>query len=1029
MNCQDVLEQLEIYALGESDAETARTIQSHLAGCPSCPSALAETKSLVDRLDQVLGQPAAPADLSQRIITQVGRRSHRRHLGHAILAAAACLVVVLCLRYLLWPGAGGPGEVELVGCTMKAEPQASFEVLGQRRLRLDSGEVYFDVEPGGDRFVVETPAGEVRVLGTRFHVASGQSTGRSKGGHTMSKARHFTTVIVVAGIVQLANIHGAVTGYQGDVLHAQEDSAPKKQAEALAARFGSHYEAVAVDVKPAVPPYPLPVKPAEVSSLDEVLKKMGVKETKFLAQHGFAVYPTSVDDFAKYYKRIKDLEVPVYVTADSVLHLYHMQFDEILKITEQKEFIPALAALLTTLDEYIVKQPQVRRRMLPQLDEARRLARTYLHLTRRLLTDRSAERPLLEELRKSVEKADDRSWGIADKHEEAMKSFADSLAARQAINGVPRKGKGAALKIIDAELAAIDAARPKAGLLTKADEDAIAQELEFIAAHKGFEESPLFRYQEDYSQYVPRGHYTKTPALKRYFKAMMYMGRLTFLVKGGDPYGPGAKYLVSAAEAKRQTLTAAVLTEALEKAALDDGLRAAEVWARIYDVTAFMVGLADDLGYEEYSSILKNPAVFNLNAVPKGMLTAGFLLSDENFFVFKKQVAAMQPPAIYSGTGNVVTADPEGLAGIANPEELDKVLARTMGFRLMGQRFVPDSYWMGRLVTPAVRKPLGDKRPFTLGMTALGPRRVFPRGLDVAALLGSKRAADIMAETGDAAYDGYDKAFAGLQEQLAGLSETDWNINLYWSWLYCLKPLLGEFGEGYPTCMRQPEWQDKELATALGSWSQLRHDTILYVKQSYAPKEGEVSRIPAKRPGYVEPVAEFYGRLLALCRLTKDRMAAMKCLDDQMTRRLAETEKLLARLLDISKRELENKVLAEDDYEFIRTFAGALQRASVGFQEQDTKTTLVADVHTDANTRKVLEEATGELGLLVVVSKLPDGKLYAACGPVFTYYEFKQPMADRLTDGAWRKMLSEGNGRRDLLPDWVRKGFAAGWSE
>ena len=806
----------------------------------------------------------------------------------------------------------------------------------------------------------------------------------------------------------------------------------KRHTAQLRERFGSHYKAVAVHVKPAVPPYALPVRPAEVLSLDEVLKKMGVKETKFLARHGFAIYPARGDDFAKYYKMIKDREVPVYVTADSVLHLYHMQFDDILKSAEQKEFVPALAALLTTLDEYIDQTRRVRSRQPPaQLEEAERLARAYLHLTRRLLTDRSDERPLLVALRKAVEQAGNRSWGLAGEHSEAMKCFTNPRAARQAINGVPRRGKQPALKIIDAELAAIDSTKPATNVLPKTDEDAIMKELEFIVAHKGFEVSPLFRYQEDYSQYVPRGHYTKTPALKRYFKAMMYMGRLTFLIKGGDPYGPRAEYLVSAAEAKRQTLAAAVLTEALEKATLGDGLRAAEVWARIYDVTAFMVGLADDLGYEEYSAILKNPAVFNLDAFPKGMLTAGFLLGDENFFVFKKQLAMKQPPAIYSGTGDLVSFDPKALAGIANDKELDKQLDKTLGFRLFGQRFVPDSYWMGRLVFPTVGAPTAksDPLPFTLGQTAAGPRRVFPRGLDVAALLGSKRAADIMAETGDAAYDGYDKTFAGLQEQLAGLSETDWNINLYWSWLYCLKPLLVEFGRGYPTYMRQTAWQDKELATALGSWSQLRHDTILYVKQSYTMRAGSAPRIPAKRPGYVEPVPEFYGRLLALCRLTRDRMAAMKCLDDQMTKRLEETEKLLARLLDISKRELENKVLAEDDYEFIRTFAGALQRASVGFREQDTKTTLVADVHTDTNTSKVLEEATGELSLLVVVSKLPDGKLYAACGPVLTYYEFKQPMADRLTDGTWRKMLSEGRDRHDLLPDWVRKGFAAGWSE
>ena len=33
---------------------------------------------------------------------------------------------------------------------------------------------------------------------------------------------------------------------------------------------------------------------------------------------------------------------------------------------------------------------------------------------------------------------------------------------------------------------------------------------------------------EDYSQYIPRGHYTRSEELKKYFKAMMWYGRLTF---------------------------------------------------------------------------------------------------------------------------------------------------------------------------------------------------------------------------------------------------------------------------------------------------------------------------------------------------------------------------------------------------------------------------------------------------------------------------------------------------------------------
>ncbi|GAI53387.1 unnamed protein product [marine sediment metagenome] len=38
-------------------------------------------------------------------------------------------------------------------------------------------------------------------------------------------------------------------------------------------------------------------------------------------------------------------------------------------------------------------------------------------------------------------------------------------------------------------------------------------------------------------------------------------------------------------------------------------------------------------------------------------------------------------------------------------------------------------------------------------------------------------------------------------------------------------------------------------------------------------------------------------------------------------------------------------------------------------------------------------------------------------GPVFSYYEFKQPMGDRLTDEAWREIL---NTQAQAEPEWIK---------
>jgi hypothetical protein len=66
----------------------------------------------------------------------------------------------------------------------------------------------------------------------------------------------------------------------------------------------------------------------------------------------------------------------------------------------------------------------------------------------------------------------------------------------------------------------------------------------------------------------------------------------------------------------------------------------------------------------------------------------------------------------------------------------------------------------------------------------------------------------------------------------------------------------------------------------------------------------------------------------------------------------------------------------------------------------------------------VLEEATGKLRMLLVAYRHPDGHILVGAGPVYSYYEFKQPMDDRLTDGKWREMLAKD--KAPDLPEWTK---------
>jgi hypothetical protein len=533
--------------------------------------------------------------------------------------------------------------------------------------------------------------------------------------------------------------------------------------------------------------------------------------------------------------------------------------------------------------------------------------------------------------------------------------------------------------------------------------EVVKKERTLIEAHKGFAVSPLFNYKEDYSQYVPRGHYTRRFILKKYFKAMMWYGRLTFVIKEKIIQADSKEEKERIA--KLQTLQAALISATADKVKVDKRT-VAEVWDRIYAVTAYYVGIADDLTLYEYRDVMLK--VFGEKFAAKTML------EDKKWFEFRKELALLRPPAIYSGTG-AIEGPP---VKIATEEDLKKALEDTKGLRFMGQRYIPDSYMMGKLVYPTVGAFKGDNKPFTLVMSQGGPIRGFPRGLDVMALLGSERARAILDSEGDTNYDRYDETMKKLADEFSNFKEKDWNRNLYWSWLYSLKTLLEPAGKGTQAFMQTEAWTDKQLNAALASWAELRHDTILYAKQSYTMEAGSAPLQPKPVVGYVEPVPEFYARLLAMTRMTRRGLSDMNALDEKATKRLESLESILKQLLDISVKELDNKALTKDEYSFIRNFGKRLERVITGVSEAGEKTTMIADVHTDQNSEQCLEEGVGYVKMIVAAYRLPDGRILMGAGPVLSYYEFKQPMGKRLTDEKWREMLKTDKAPEQ--PEWTK---------
>jgi hypothetical protein len=570
------------------------------------------------------------------------------------------------------------------------------------------------------------------------------------------------------------------------------------------------------------------------------------------------------------------------------LHLYHIQFDETLRQIEEREFYDLIWEIS---EELLNDSMESYENSDGELKEASRRNVAYFAVGLSLL------KPSPEQVCQSENK-----WECTDAYFEKEDLERYSFEVPSFVRD-------------DARFEKEDLERYSFEVPSFVRDDA-RRELELIDSHAGFAESPIFIYNEDYSQYVPRGHYTRSEKLKNYFRAFMWYGRMSMLLKGSDAIPPRTTDpysevgLISTEDARIQTMAACLISSEF-----GGNQELMDKWDRIYSVTAFYVGLSDDLGPYEYIDALNHVfgETFDSND-----------LNEETVGGVKAKLAEHRSPEIYGGTGACVILPP------FTPEQADQCLENTKGFRMMGQRFIPDSYMFTNLVGTYTDVYQGDKEPFTLIIDGAGrPVRGFPRGLDVMALLGSDRSRELLDGLDDSNYREYDRQYDELKDEFDSFDHADWNRNLYWSWLFALKPLLDDHGAGYPTFMQTSAWQDKVV-------------------------------------GYVEPVPEFYNRLLALTRMTNSGLDEMGVLDGSAKYRLERLEEILERLVEISSKELENEELTEDDYDFIKNFGDNLDGVIADVEDKAKKTTIVADVHTDGNTKQILEEGIGYVDLIVV---------------------------------------------------------------
>lgn len=492
---------------------------------------------------------------------------------------------------------------------------------------------------------------------------------------------------------------------------------------------------------------------------------------------------------------------------------------------------------------------------------------------------------------------------------------------------------------------------------------------------------------EDFSQFKPRGHYADSPPLQQYFRAMIWLGRVDFRIVETTPQG---KQVFQRPQYEAMLLVRDVLEADLAR------------WQRIDDALATFVGESDNLVPPEVDRLvadLGGPAQARAASderVMKAILEGGY---------GQQQIASY-----------LMVNDAPG-----------QTLPLNRSFLLLGQRYVVDSHVFSGVVYDRLQAKRMMPSTFDAAFGALGNNQAFALNPDVdrfGELPGALARLRVLV-------DSYDPAF--------------WESSFYNLWFSALRKLSPtSVPLGLPKVARTEAWGRRLLNTQLGSWAELRHDTLLYAKQSYTGIPG--CDFP---DAYVDPYPEVFGALRKYAeqgaRLAKIAEADSPPLAASITEYFETLRKASATLEEIAKQELEGKPLTEEQLAFVndavRIESENVVCATVDVPDgwlaklyYDPKSSIefeptIADVHTQPADEhgnlvgKVLHVGTGYPRLMVATAEACSGPPRAYAGVVFAYHEKVTEDFLRLTDEEWESGFRTGGSRPADVP-WLAPALA-----
>ncbi len=475
--------------------------------------------------------------------------------------------------------------------------------------------------------------------------------------------------------------------------------------------------------------------------------------------------------------------------------------------------------------------------------------------------------------------------------------------------------------------------------------ESITSILQKIANHTLIEYFP----GEDYTQYEIRGHYEGDSKLEKYFKALKWVGRRIFRIS--DVYDPENATM----ELRQAVLFSLTLWN-------DKSLR--NKWETVYNITSYLANNADSIT----PTILMDAIITRFGAT----VNPRCFEADDNITLLQTELAK----EIYPSSEIVSVREP--FPG--------RIPSKYVQF--LGERYLPDNEVFQNVTFPNT------------------PVRC-PSGLEIAAtVLGSEKADDLLLEE-KIQTPQLDGLLQDARNHFNNLPVEYWDRSMYNNWLQTLRTLttyeILNTSTYLPWFTQIEPWQALRLNSMLASWTQLRHDIILYGKQTYVPESMNEER------GLVEPIAAFWDSLDKMVLAVKQM-----CYDYVNTEtryRFVEQVGTLRYFCKnfgpMAKKIEQGETLSDGEQSLIHNIGGWLHYFHE-YSENEKSPALIADVLTEPNLNVLLHEATAHFNPILIAYR--HGREYiAGAGLVFSYYEIKTELSNRISDSEWLEKLIQGD--------------------